>query len=106
MLKIINGRTIEDIGEIECKKCGCVTDADYRYVESNNSIQARCLECQAFIKNVKQIEVIEGVDAEEPSVNQLFLIKQFYKKGLLPKTKKRANDLICILKKVDEDYDV
>ena len=105
MLKIINGRTIEDIGEIECKKCGCVTDADYRYIESNNSIQARCLECQAFIKNVKQIKLIEGVNAEEPYINQLFFSNMFYKKKL-PITKKQANDLICILKKVDEDYDV
>jgi len=105
MLVEINGRFVEDIGEIKCKNCGAITDVVYKYVESNNSIQARCLECGAFIKNIKQIEVIEGVDAEAPSVNQIFHIKQFYKKGLLPKTKKRASDLIHIMKKVDDDYD-
>jgi len=106
MLKVINGRTIEDIGEIECHKCGAITDVVYKYVESNNSIQARCLECNAFIKNVKQVEVIEGEDADTPSVNQIYTIKQFYNKGLTPKTKKRANDLIHIIKKIEEDYNV
>ena len=99
----VEGRYIEDIGEVECKKCGCIVDAVYKYVRSNNSIQARCEECGAFIKNVKQIDIIND---EPPTKSQLYTIEQFYKGKKIPKTKERAIQLIHILKKVSDDYEL
>ena len=99
----VEGRYIEDIGEVECKKCGCIVDAVYKYVKSNNSIQARCEECNAFIRNVKQVE---KTNDELPTKSQLYTIEQFYKEKKIPKTKERAIQLIHILKKVSDDYEL
>lgn len=101
MIIDVEGRSIEDIGEINCKKCGCIADPIYKYIKSNNSIQARCEECGAFIKNVKQIDI---TDPEPPTESQISYIEQLYRKRQLPKTKQRAIQLIHLLKKVNDDY--
>jgi hypothetical protein len=103
MIIKVEDKSIEEMGEITCKKCGCISTPAYKYVKSNNSIQARCKECDAFIKNVKQIEVMS---LEKPTESQISYINHFYNTKQIPKTKERATQLIHILKKVSDDYEL
>lgn len=99
----LNGIVFNELDETKCNKCNSTMFPIYKYVESNNSIQARCDNCGAFIKNMKHIEEI---DYEKPTDKQLSFIKSFYSSKQIPKSKKRATELIYILNKVREDYEL
>lgn len=103
MLKNVEGKYFKDLGEVVCERCGLVDRPKYIYVEGNNSIQARCSDCNGFIQNVKQVEVMTKEEAEPPTDRQINFIKQFYKSGRLPKSKKRASELIYLFCKVSDD---
>ena len=48
---VVNGIEFEGL-TFTCPECGCVDEIEYRFVESNKSIQARCV-CGKWIGNVK-----------------------------------------------------
>ena len=104
---ILNGRMFDALPMAECRKCNDLMKPIYKYVDSNNSIQARCSSCGAFIQNMKHTECLEEEhDNEKPTDKQLMFIKAFYSSKQLPKSKKRATELIYILNKVREDYEL
>jgi hypothetical protein len=97
----------DELPELECRKCKEVMKPIYKYVDSNNSIQARCSKCGAFIQNMKHTECLEKEqDNEKPTAKQILFIKSFYSSLQMPKTKNRANELIYVLNKVRGDYEL
>lgn len=102
----LNGIEFEEHKEpIRCIRCGGTMLPMYRHVVSNNSIQARCTMCGAFIQNMKHY--VDKIDiVENPTAKQLLFIKSFYNSNQMPKSKKRASELIYVLNKVREDYEL
>lgn len=48
----VNGIEIKT-NNITCKNCGVVSVPEYKYLESNRSVQMRCTECGAWNGNYK-----------------------------------------------------
>ena len=102
----LNGIMFNELQETECPKCHSVMAPTYRYVSSNNSIQARCSNCGAFIQNVKHKEKETTESEEEPTNKQIMFIRRYFASGQLPKSKKRASELIHIIQKVRDEYEL
>ena len=104
MVETVNGIKFDGIELYTCKKCGEISKPTYTNVKSNNSIQARCSGCNAFIKNMKQ--TCNAEEQELPTQKQILFIKSCYSKKQMPKTKQSAINLISVLIKVQEDYEL
>jgi len=103
----LNGRMFNEFKKpTNCNKCNSMMLPVYNYVESNNSIQARCSNCGAFIQNMKHSLATTEVDNGEPTQKQLIFIKAFYSSKLMPKTKSLATEMIYIFNKVRGEHEL
>ena len=68
----VNGKYVEDFEFVKnfvCTQCGCAHKVLQDYKSSNNAIQARCGECNAYYGNYKYDDNFGGADNAAPPVS-------------------------------------
>ena len=68
----VNGKYVEDFEFVKnfvCTQCGCAHKVLQYYKSSDNAIQVRCGECNAYYGNYKYDDNFGGADNAAPSVS-------------------------------------